>query len=449
MEDKNSRPFDTDHIVRTYFRLALPVVLSSVVTILYNLADTYFIADTGDPILVAGVSLCGPVFTVLMAFGNIFGQGGSSLISRLIGADDHSAVRRVSSFCFWIAILTGVVIAVPMLLLKRPILHLLGASPDTFVHSEQYYTILAFGAPVIIANFIHLNLLRCEGMALQSMIGTLIGSVVNVILDPIMITGLGWGAAGAAAATVIGYVLSDLFLLAVVLRKSRYFSVRPQEARVTGSQAGSIFSIGITAAITNIASSVCNILLNRQLVAYGDEKIAAMGIVMRVNMIALMMLVGFSFGGVPLFGYLSGAGDKKKRNELLRFCLLFLAGLSLTLTAVLFICAPGLIRLFIQDEGIIADGTVMLRYLTSGAVFAALVMLLTCVFQASGKALPALMLSLSRQGVIFAVVLLIAAKAAGYNGVIASQLIADIVSAGFAIGLYFAFVKREKPEKTE
>ena len=132
---EQERIFDTDRLIPTYFKLALPVVFSMVITLIYNLADTYFIARTNDTMLVAGVSLCAPLFTVLMAIGNIYGQGGSSLISRLLGSGDCDSAARVSAFCFWFSLLTGVVIAVPMLLLRRPMLQLLGASAETFRHA--------------------------------------------------------------------------------------------------------------------------------------------------------------------------------------------------------------------------------------------------------------------------------------------------------------------------
>ena len=205
-------------MIPSYFKLALPVVFSMVITLIYNLADTYFIAKTGDAMLVAGVSLCGPLFTALMAIGNIYGQGGNSLISRLLGKKETEKVARISAFCFYIALLTGAAVGGGMLLFRDPLLGVLGASSETLPYAAEYATVLLAGAPLIVANFIHMNLLRCEGMAGLSMAGTVIGSVVNVILDPLMIPSM--GAAGAAAATVIGYLCSDAFLLLIVLRKS-------------------------------------------------------------------------------------------------------------------------------------------------------------------------------------------------------------------------------------
>ena len=421
----NRNDLGSGPLIPTWFRLCLPVVLGSIVTIVYNLADTYFIAQTGNALLIAGVSVCAPIFMIMMAFGNIFGQGGSSLISRLMGRKCQDEVKQVSAFCFWIALEVGVVLGALLLLFRDPCLYLLGCSPDTLPYAREYGTILLAGAPFIVVNFIHMNLLRCEGMAGLSMCGTVIGAVVNIILDPLMIPGM--GAAGAALATVIGYVCSDVFLLIIVLKKSSAFSVRPTQ-KTKGTFLKDILSIGFTAAITNIASSVCIVLINQKLLAFGDDKIAAMGIVMKVTMIVQMILVGFSFGGVPLFGFLSGAGEKEKIIRLLRFCILFLCALSLTMTALVIVLAEPLLRLITPDTGLVATGVPMLRWQAAGSVFAGIVMLITCLCQASGKALPALILSLSRQGIVFLVVLLIAAAAFGYQGILASQFSADLIS---------------------
>lgn len=436
--DKNhkrtgSGHLDPEHPVSSYFHMALPVVLGSIVTIAYNLADTYFVAQTGDEMLIAGVSVCVPLFTILMAFGNIFGQGGSSLISRLLGKKETDSAGRVSAFCFYIALAVGAVLGGGLLLFRDGFLKLLGTSDDTLPHAREYGTVLMIGAPLIVVNFIHMNLLRCEGKAGLSMIGTAIGAAVNIILDPVLIPGM--GAAGAALATVIGYGCSDAFLLTVVLRSSQYLSVKPC-MRVSGSDLRDILSIGFTAAITNIATSICTILVNQQLLIYGDDKIAAMGIVHKVTMIVQMILVGFSFGGIPLFGFLAGAGDRGKTRQLFRFCLLFLSGLALTMTIAVVLAAEPLLKIITQDESLISDGVIMLRWQVAGSVFGGIVMLITCLCQASGKAVPAMMLSLSRQGIVFAAVLLAAVWIAGYDGILVSQCAADVLSAAMAIGIY-------------
>lgn len=433
--------FNTDRLVSTYFKLSLPVVMGSMISIIYNLADTYFIAQTNNALLVAGVSVCTPIFTILMAFGNIFGQGGSSLLSRLLGQQKTEDAKKVSAFCFWIAILTGIIVGGLLLLFLDPFLAMLGTSEETLPYAREYATVLLLGAPFIVVNFIHMNLLRCEGMAGMSMIGTLIGAVVNIILDPLMIPSM--GARGAALATVIGYVMTVIYLLIVVLLKSKVLSIRPI-LRLKGAFVQSILSIGATAAITNIASSLCVILVNQKLLAFGDDRIAAMGIVFKVTMIVQMIQVGFSFGGVPLFGYLEGAKEQEKTRRLLRFCLVFLCALSACLSLIVVFGAPYLLGLITPDENLIRLGAPMLRFQVSGGIFAGVVMLMTCLCQATGKAVPALMLSLSRQGVIYVLVLLVSSALFGYMGILSAQLAADILSSVLAVVLFKTMFRPEK-----
>ncbi len=436
---EKSTVFDTEHLVRTYFAQALPVVFSMIISLIYNLADTYFVARTGSTLIVAGVSVCAPVFTVLMAFGNVYAQGGSSLISRLMGKNDQGSVRRVSSFCFYLAIATGLVLAVPMLIFQGPILRLLGASPEVMPYAREYYLVLAAGAPAVILPFIHSNLLRCEGASTLSMLGNVGGSVINIILDPIFIQVLGMGAAGAAIATVIGNLASDLFFLAIVLGKSRHLSVAPRDWRVSARELRQIFSVGITAAVTNIASSVCVVVTNQFLKGYGDEKIAAWGIAM----IAQMVLIGLAFGGVPLFGYLYGGRDFKKLKKLISFCTAFISCYGLLMALIIILLARPLTLVFMDDPGVVRDSALMLRWQVSGSAFAGIVLLFTCLFQATGKAGPALALSLSRQGLLFLAVLGVGVLVAGFNGLLATQPIADALSAALAVIMWRAAFRKE------
>jgi putative MATE family efflux protein len=435
--------FDTDHLVKTYFTQAIPLVLSMTVTMIYNIADTYFIAQTENTLLVAGVSLCAPIFTLLMAFGNIYAQGGSSLVSRLLGMSDKESVKRVSSFCFYLAIFTGIAVGLVMILFRQPLLHLLGADQDTITYASEYYTVLGIGAPVIVVNFVHANLLRSEGKATQSMIGTIGGALINIILDPIFISVLGMGAFGAALATVIGYISSVLYFLIVVLKDHGNLSVNFASQKVSLREFRQILAVGITAAITNIASSIIIVVMNQYLLPLGAEKIASLGIVLKVTTVSSLILVGFSFGGVPMFGFLYGARDFTSFKKLLRFCTLFVSGLAFAISVVVMAAATPLIRIFMADPAIVRDGSLMLRWQIAGLTFGGIVLLYTCLFQAIGKALPALVLSLSRQGLIFLAVFGVLILLAGYQGFLAAQVVSDLVSGLLALTLYSRVRKKE------
>ena len=242
---------------------------------------------------------------------------------------------------------------------------------------------------------------------------------------------------------MIGNLASDLFFLVIVLRKSQYLSVDPRSWRVSGGELRQIFSVGITAAVTNIASSICVVVVNQLLRGYGDDKIAAWGIAGKVAMISQMVLIGLAFGGVPLFGYLYGGRDFKKLKRLLRFCTAFISGYGLLMAALIILLAPQLVGVFMDDPGITAGGAAMLRWQVLGSAFAGIVLLFTCLFQATGKAVPALALSLSRQGLVFLIVLGIGVLTAGFTGLLAAQPIADALSAGLAVIMWKAAFRRE------
>lgn len=431
--------FDTEHLHRSYFKMAFPIVLGMVVSLIYNLADTFFISQTGDTNLIAGVSLCSPVFTTLMAFGNIFGQGGSSLISRLMGEKDINGTARVSSFCFYISIATGVVLAIVMTAFNKPLLELLGVNDETMPHALSYYTVLSMCSPIVVLSFIHSNLVRCEGMANESMIGSILGSIVNIILDPILISVCGMGAFGAAVATIIGYLSSVVYFLFVLKKKSRCLSVKLSDCRVNAQEIKQICGVGITAALSNLMQSLAVIVVNQYLLPYGNDKIAAMGIVLKISMIVLLILTGFAFGGVPIFGYLYGAGQIKELKKLIHFCLIFLSALSLALTAIICLFAQPLMSIFLSDSALISTGVVMLRWQAATAVFAGIVLLLTVLFQATGKIVPSFIMSISRQGIVFMLAIVVCVNLFAYNGVIMAQAVADVLSTILAIVLLMFF----------
>ena len=427
--------FERASVPKAYMKLALPVVLSMMVSLVYNMVDTYFIALTGKQELVAGVSLAAPIFTLMIAFGDIFGLGGSSLISRLFGEKREEEAKRASAFCLWAAIGFGIFVTIVLLVFRTPILKLLGTDAATFEYAGEYYTWIAFGAASIILGLVPSNILRTEGLATQAMAGSILGSVVNIILDPVFIFGLGQGAAGAAMATVIGNVIADVYYIYVMNKKAKRLSVSLKEIKIPGTMIRDILVIGIPASITNLMQSIMIMITNHYLIAYGTDKVAAMGIALKANMISAFILVGFAFGGQPLVGYNYGARNKKRLKEILRFAYLFEAGLALVFTISISVFAPAIIKIFMNQSDIITNGAMMLRFQQLGMVFMAVTLVSTCVCQSVGSAAGAFVLSISRQGVLYAVLLIVLNGIFGYTGIVATQACADVLTAVIAVGI--------------
>lgn len=442
----SSEWFEKAPVHKAYFKFSLPVVCGMMISLVYNMVDTWFIARTGNTDLVAGVALSAPVFILMVALGDMFGLGGASVISRLFGQQKDDEGRKISIFCFYAAIIIGVIVSALMLLFRAPILHLLGADQDTMAYASGYYTYIVMGAPLIILSFTPNNQLRTEGFATQSMIGGAIGSVVNIILDPVFIFGFGWGAAGAAIATVLGYVCTDSYYIWLLLRRTQKLSVDIREFRVVPSELQQILAIGVPACITNVMQSFGMTMLNRFLLPYGNDRVAAMGIVTKTNLIANFVIIGFAFGAQPLIGYNYGAGNRDRLKKILRFCYGFECCIAVAISGIMSLAAPYLLRMFIADEHIVALGTPMLRIQQIGMMFMSIVLVTTVIFQAAGKAWGAFLLSVSRQGVIFAVVICTVSRLFGYTGVLMSQPAADVLTALLAVVLFMRSVYRELTE---
>ena len=435
--------FEKTPVPKAYLKFALPVVFSSVLMLVYNMVDTYFIAQTGNTNIVAGVALCAPVFSALIAIGDILGLGGSSFISRLFGMGKNEEGKAVSVLCFWGSIVIGVVVAVILLLVKEPLLYVLGANAETIGYATEYFFWIALGAPIIIFSLTPTNLLRTEGSANAAMVGSVRGSIVNIILDPIFIFTFGLGAAGAAIATVLGNVCADIFYAWFVIKRSTILSMKLKGFVLRMDHVKEVLRIGIPGCVTNLMQSIGVTLLNRSLLPYGNEAIAAMGIVSKVTMIVTMIMVGFSFGGQPLYGYLYGAKNHVRMKKTIRFAYTLVCGIALVMSLVIYVFAPQFIHIFMNDPSIVETGAQMLRAMLVGEVFIGFVMVTTCLFQSCGKASGALALSAGRQGYVFFVTLTILGAIAGFTGVIYAQPAADFLTAVLAFVLYKLLLAKE------
>ncbi len=427
--------FESKPIASSYMKLALPVVLSGVLTLVYNMVDMYFVAKTGDTNLVAGVSLCAPIFTLLIAMGDVLGLGGASVMSRLLGQDRTDDARRISIFCLNGAIFLGIIIAFILTVGSSTVLNLLGVDSETYVHASSYYRWIALGSPFVILALAPTNLLRTEGHANAAMIGSVMGSIVNMILDPICIFTLGMGAGGAAVATIIGNICSDIWYIFYITKYSSVLSFSWKNFHISSGEVGSVLKIGIPSSVTNIMQSIGLMMMNHALLIYGNDKVASMGIVSKVTSIVIMIMVGFSFGGQPLYGYLYGAHMKDRMKKVIKFAYQLIIGTSVVLSVVLAIFAPYLITFFMDDNAMVAIGVPMLRIVLCGMPFIGVTMVTTCIFQSTGNARNALILSTARQGYVYLVVLFILSNALGYTGVVMSQPVADLTTSIIAVVL--------------
>ena len=396
--------------------------------VIYNMADTFFIGQTGDPMQVAAVSLATPVFMVFMALGNLFGIGGSSAISRSLGEKKLERARNISSFCCYSSLGLGVLMAVLFLIGMDAILKLIGASEYTVGFAREYLTYIAFGGPFIMFGTAFGNILRGEGAAKESMIGNMIGTVTNIVLDPIMILFLGWGVAGAAIATVIGNIAASAYYVCYFLRKRSSLSIRFQDFSTAGRIPFSVASIGIPASLNNILMSCANIVLNLVLVSYGDTPVAAMGVALKSNMLVVLLQIGLCAGIQPLIGYNYGSGNKKRLKQVFWFTGLCAVIMGTALTLLMVVARRFVIQAFINDADVISYGIQMVIALQLSGPVIGILFLCINTLQGMGKALPSLVLTICRQGLIFIPAVCLLNRIFGLDGVIYAQPTADFLS---------------------
>ena len=408
--------------------MAIPSVISSLVTVVYNMADTFFVGQTGDALQVAAVSLTNPIFILLMAFANMFGMGGSAMISVALGENNRKNVKRISSFISWASLIVGVLFAAVLLCFTTPILHLFGADASTFDFARGYTVYIAFGAPFVIWSAAASFVVRAEGASREAMVGSMIGTIANIVLDPLFVSGFGMGAAGAAIATTIGNAMATVYYLWYFLKKSQHFSLAPKDARCGTNIAVRVCSAGFPTAISSALMCVSTIVLNQMLVAYGNAPVAAIGIVFKANMFITFLQMGLANGVQPIFGYSYGAGDIKRFADTERFTKLCCVIVGLAATALYFFLREPIIRLFVNDNEVITCGVQMLiAYMLSGPFIGFLFVNMNCM-QSVGRALPATVLSVLRQGLLLIPLLYLLRLLAGMNGVIYGQSITDYIT---------------------
>ena len=436
METTHNEIFETLAVPKAIAKLALPTMLGMLVTVIYNLADTFFVGQLNDANQVAAVTLTTPVFMWFMALGSIFGIGGGSYISRLLGQKQFDKCKTTCSVAFYLAIVVGVICMTLGIIFIDPLLSLIGANNATWEFTKSYLVIFIAGAPFVIVSFVFGQIIRAEGAAKQAMIGMMIGTILNIILDPLFIITFKLDVAGAAYATVIANIVTVLYYIRYCLKESPYLSVLPKHFKISRDILKNIFPIGIPASLNGLLFGTSALVLNNVAKSYGNSVIAAIGIVSKATMFPAMLLIGLCVGIQPLIGYNYAAGNHKRLTDVIKTTLIFGTIFGIITTIMLVFLSPYIVSAFLDDAEVISLGTRILNINTLSIPFLCTLFLMTNIFQALGKALPSMILSISRQGLIFIPVVVIANNLIGLNGIIWAQPISDILSSIIAVLLY-------------
>lgn len=419
-------------------RLMIPTILSSLVMVIYSMADTYFVGRLNNPIENSAVTLAAPVLLAFNAVNNLFGVGSSSMMSRALGEQDIDKVKKSSAFGFYCALFCGILMSLLCTAFFEPLLHLLGADAETVAATAAYmkWTVLLGAAPSIL-NVVIAYLVRAEGSALHASIGTMSGCILNIILDPIFIMpwGLDMGASGAGCATFVSNCAACLyfFVLLFVKRKSTFVSIMPKDFKWKKEIVKGVCGVGVPASIQNLLNVTGMTILNNFTAVYGPDAVAAIGIVQKIYLVPMQVAMGASQGVMPLVGYSYSAKNYKRMKETVLFIAKVMVPVMVVSSIFCYFRAGWLVGLFMKKEEIVYYGRMFLRADSLAMTFLAVDFLAVGVFQAIGMGKKSLLFAILRKIVFEIPALIILNMLFGVYGIAYAAFVAEFMLALCAV----------------
>ena len=407
-------------------RLAVPTMISMLVTAVYNAADTFFVGRISTE-AIAAVGLAFSVMAVIQAFGFFCGQGSGTYLSRMLGAGKTKEAEEMAATGLALAIILGIATAVFTIIYIRPLSMFLGATSGTLKATESYIRVIVLGAPFMMGQFALNNQLRFQGSAVYAMYGLLSGAAVNIVLDPLLIFVFGMGVTGAAIATVSGQIMSFFILLKGCTRGVN-IRLSFTNIRLNGYYIREIINGGVASLCRQGLAAVSTALLNRAAGVYGDAAIAGMSVTTRVTMFVLSVMIGFGQGYQPVCAFNYGAGLKKRVREGYFFCMKCGFIFMTVMAAACLVFAPQITGFFRDDPDVIEVGAAALRYQAISLPLLPFIIITNMFLQAIGKGFKASITSAARNGLFFVPLILLLPRYFGLTGVEVTQAAADVFS---------------------
>ena len=449
MEQKQFKTMTQTPMPKLIIRLGIPTTLSMMITSLYNIVDTYFVSLIGNDSVTAAVGNLLALMSIIQAIGFTFGMGSGSIISRLLGKRDREQADKVASSALFASLVSGLFILAVGFIFLTPLMKLFGSiKTDVLAYSKEYAVWILIAAPFMCMCFVLNNVLRAEGKAVFSMIGLIVGALVNVALDPLLIFTAGLGVKGAALATCISQIISFIILLAMFLSGKTVLRLKLRSISRKMQVYGDIIGTGFPSFCRQILASLCAVFLNQAANTYGGESAqAALSVVQKMFMLAFSLSLGIGQGYQPVLGYNYSA----KRFDRVRSAYLFTLGFSVTImlvfASVCAIVAPQIMQAFSLSQSATDIGTLTLRLQCIAMPLLPLNFMISITYQSVGSKAIASLLSVSRQGLFYIPAVLILPRVCGLFGVESCQMISDIFAFLFAIPFTLFFFKNIKKEQ--
>ncbi|MDR2846000.1 MAG: MATE family efflux transporter [Candidatus Methanoplasma sp.] len=426
--------------------MAIPMILMTMIDVIYNMTDAYFIGMLNNTAMLAAITLAMPFMVLTMAISMLFSIGGSTFVSRLMGEKNTEKTKLVSSTSFWFSVISGAIVGVVCLIFLTPLVHLFGAGGDVFPYARDYVMILAAGSPFLIANFVLSGLIRGEGASKVALMGLLISVLANLILDPIFIFGLNGGIMGAAVALIVGNILSVSYYIYHITSKSRVESVSLKHFTPSKEILTEIFKVGVGGLMMAGFMFISMLVFNNYFAMYGDAAVAGFGVGFRVVQISDAVGMGITEGVVPLIAYAYSAGNFVRLKELLRKTAIYLASVTILMAVILSVIRSPLIGLFSSDPEVISMGGQVLTIMLLATIFAAFASFFEGIFQAFGKGMQSSVMGIVRGASLMPIVIVMNALFL-LNGVLWSSLVADVLACALGLVLWYTLKKKglERP----
>ncbi|MCK9860763.1 MATE family efflux transporter [Paenibacillus sp. ATY16] len=440
MDAQNLHYFEKAPVAKAVAHFALPMMLGTSMSVIYSILNAYFLGTLNDTAMLTALALTLPLFAIIMALGNLIGMGSGTFISRLMGEKRYDDVKHVSSFAFYSSLVLGLIVIAVGLPLIDPIVHGLGATPESFGFTKDYVTIMLIGSPIVVLFFTLENIVRSEGAAITSMTGMILSVVVNIILDALAVFVFHWDVIGVASATVVSNLVACVFFAFHMGKKSQFLTISMKWFKATKEITGNVFKIGVPVFIMSIFLGAMSLIFNHYLVEYGDQSVAAYGISSRLLQFPEFILMGLCEGVVPLIAFTFTA-NKSRMKETIGFTIKMIVSLAVVFGIIVYLISDHLIGLFTNDPQLIEMGSYILHVTFLSLFITGMTTLFTGIFQATAQGTAAFIMSII-QGVTLIPVLYIANQMNGFHGVVWSLVIADTVA--FLVGAIILYILRNK-----
>ena len=439
MDNREKELFEKAPVTKAVLSLAVPTVISQLIMVLYNMADTFFVGQTGDPNQVAAANLCMPMIIFLTGIANMFGIGGSSLISRCLGSGNKEKAKKVSAFCVWASAPVSIIYGIAVYVLCPVILPAFGADAETYDFCRQYlFWTVAVGSVPLVLNAVFAHLVRSEGYSGQASFGMILGTVLNILLDPIFIITLKMQIAGAALATMLSNLAAAIYFVDFIGKKrgSTVLTTDPRFFSTKERIPSEVFLVGLPSTLMSLMSTFSNVTLNRLMSSYSNEAIAGVGIAKKIDMLAFGIATGVSQGVVPLIGYNYSAKNYRRMKKAILTTFTLSLSVALVCAVLLFTCAQPIVRAFIDDEMTVEYGQVFQRIICITGPCISVTLIIITIFQSMGRKIQPLLLSFLRKGGLDIPFMFIMNKLKGVYGIVWATPIADFGAMVISILLF-------------